>query len=62
MAVTAVVIARSYPPRRACTITTDGCLSVKIMVILLAVSEVLTGDYAWHRLHVSYLDTYCDGS
>ena len=44
-AVNASVIARSDSPRRSRTIITDGCLSVKIMVILLTVNEIFNGNY-----------------
>tara|TARA_B100001564_G_scaffold325823_1_gene307646 strand:- start:311 stop:517 length:207 start_codon:yes stop_codon:yes gene_type:complete len=44
-AVNASVIARSDPPRRARTITTDGSLSVKIIVILLIVKFMFRGHY-----------------
>ena len=49
----------SYPPRRARTIITDGKESVKIKVILLAVSDVFTGHYASNRLYGSSLGTHC---
>ena len=38
-AVNAVHSQRSYPPRRARTIITDGTTGVKIMVILLTVNK-----------------------
>ena len=36
----------SYPPRRSRTIITDGSLSVKIMVKMLAVKQKFRGHYA----------------
>ena len=44
-AVNAVLPQRSYPLRCARTIITDGCPSVKIMVILLIVKFWFRGHY-----------------